>query len=218
LTGTATVCLAAGVRTIVIASRKGGAGKTTLATLLAVEAARVGAGPVALLDLDPMRGLSLWWEVRAAETPVLIGPEGGPGAAVAAARAAGAAILLVDTPPAASPVVADAVALADLVLVPVQPSPHDLRAVGATVEAARRVRRPIVFVINRTKPRVRLTGEAAIALSQHGTVAPVMLADRAAYAAAAIDGRAAPEIEPSGAAASEAGQLWAYVASRMEEP
>jgi chromosome partitioning protein len=204
------------MKTIVIASRKGGAGKTTLATLLAVEAARVGAGPVALIDLDPMGGLGLWWEARAAETPMLITPEGGPAAALAAAKAAGAALALVDTPPAAAPVVAEAVALADLVLVPVQPSPHDLRAVGATVDLTRRARRPLVFIINRTKPRVRLTGEAAIALSQHGTVSPAMLADRATYAAAAIDGRTAPEVEPTGAAATEVAALWIYLADRME--
>ena len=206
------------MRTIIIASRKGGAGKTTLATLLAVAAERAGAGPAALIDLDPMRGLTQWWETRAADTPILVDGAGGPGRALAAARAAGAAWALVDTPPASAPVVAEAVALADLVLVPVQPSPHDLRAVGATVELARRSSKPLVFVINRTKPRVRLTGEAAIALSQHGTVAPAMLADRAGHAAAAIDGRTAPELEPDGAAAAEVAALWRYVADRLENP
>lgn len=204
--------------TIVVASRKGGAGKTTLATLLAVEAARVGAGPVAVIDLDPMRGLSLWWEARTLETPVLVAADSTPAAALAAAKAAGAELVLIDTPPAAAPVVAEVVGLANLVLVPVQPSPHDLRAVGATVDLARRVKRGLVFVINRTKPRVRLTGEAAIALSQHGTVAPAMLADRAVYAAAAIDGRTAPEIEPTGAAAAEVEALWKYIANRLETP
>ena len=155
---------------------------------------------------------------RQADTPLLVASDGGPRAALAGAEAVRAALVLVDTPPAAAPVVADMVALADLVLVPVQPSPHDLRAVGATVDLARRVRRPLVFVVNRTKPRVRLTGEAAIALSQHGTVAPAMLADRAVYAAAAIDGRTAPEIEPTGAAAAEVAALWAYIADRLENP
>jgi chromosome partitioning protein len=206
------------MRTIVIASRKGGAGKTTLATLLAVEAERAGAGPVAVIDFDPMAGLSAWWHERQAAVPMLVAADRGPVAALATAKASGAALAIVDTPPAAAAVVAEVVALADLVVVPVQPSPHDLRAVGATVEIARRARRRIVFVVNRTKPRVRMTGEAAIALSQHGTVAPVMLADRAAYAAAGIDGRTAPELEPNGAAAAEVAELWSYLRSRMEEP
>jgi chromosome partitioning protein len=204
------------MKTIVIASRKGGAGKTTIATLLAVEAARAGAGPVAIIDLDPMRGLSLWWEAREVETPVLVAADSTPAAALAAAKSTGASLVLIDTPPAAAPVVAEVVAVADLIIVPVQPSPHDLRAVGATVELARKAKRPLVFVINRTKPRVRLTGEAAIALSQHGTVSPAMLADRAVYAAAAIDGRTAPEIEPTGAAGAEVAELWKYLADRLE--
>jgi chromosome partitioning protein len=204
------------MKAIVIASRKGGAGKTTIATLLAVEAARVGAGPTAIIDLDPMRGLSLWWKAREADAPVLVAADSTAKAALAAAKSTGAALVLIDTPPAAAPVVAEVVAMADLVLVPVQPSPHDLRAVGATVELARKVKRPLVFVINRTKPRVRLTGEAAIALSQHGTVSPAMLADRAVYAAAAIDGRTAPEIEPTGAAAAEVAELWKYLADRLD--
>lgn len=204
------------MKTIVVASRKGGAGKTTVASLLAVEAARAGAGPVAVIDLDPMRGLTQWWESREAETPIMVTADGGPAASLEAARRAGAALALMDTPPATAPVVAEAMALADLVVVPVQPSPHDIRAVGATVEAARRTKRPVVFIINRTKPRVRLTGEAAIALSQHGTVSPVMVADRTIYAAAAIDGRTAAELEPSGAAAAEVESLWAYIRDRLE--
>lgn len=65
---------------------------------------------------------------------------------------------------------------------------------------------------------MRLTGEAAIALSQHGTVSPAMLADRAVYAAAAIDGRTAPEVEQSGAAATEVAAFWNYLSDRLETP
>ncbi len=56
----------------VLASRKGGAGKTTLACHLAVEAGRAGYGPVAVVDLDPMGGLSGWWDARKAEIPALV--------------------------------------------------------------------------------------------------------------------------------------------------
>jgi chromosome partitioning protein len=44
-----------------------------------------------------------------------------------------------------------------------------------------------------------------------------MLADRAVYAAAAIDGRTAPEIEPTGAAAAEVATLWKYISDRLED-
>ena len=62
------------MRVIVLASRKGGAGKTTIASALAVEAQRQGAGPVAIIDTDPMGGLANWWNVRQAETPVFARP------------------------------------------------------------------------------------------------------------------------------------------------
>jgi chromosome partitioning protein len=49
-------------------------------------------------------------------------------------------------------------------------------------------------------------------------VSPAMLADRAVYAAAAIDGRTAPEIEATGAAAAEVAELWRYITDRLETP
>jgi len=122
----------------------------------------------------------------------------------------------VDTPPAINPAVAATIAGADLVLVPCQASPDDLRAISPTVELANRAKRPMVFVINRAKPRVRLTGEAAIVLSQHGTVSPVLVGDRTDYSAAKTDGRTAPELTPDGPAAKEMAALWSYVANRLE--
>lgn len=45
--------------TIVIASPKGGAGKSTAATILGTELAHAGA-TVTMLDCDPNKSLSLW--------------------------------------------------------------------------------------------------------------------------------------------------------------
>ena len=57
------------MRIVVLASRKGGSGKTTLAGHLAVQAELSGAGPVALVDSDPQGSLADWWNLRAAATP-----------------------------------------------------------------------------------------------------------------------------------------------------
>ncbi|MBV8705004.1 MAG: ParA family protein, partial [Acetobacteraceae bacterium] len=59
------------MRTIVLASQKGGAGKTTLAAHVAVAAEAAGAGPTVLIDTDPQGSLSAWWNVREADTPAL---------------------------------------------------------------------------------------------------------------------------------------------------
>lgn len=206
------------MRIMVIASRKGGAGKTTLASHLGVQAEAAGAGPIALLDLDDMQGLAKWWDARAADTPVLLRASGDLGQMLPALRERRAfRYLIIDTPPATSPIAAQAIAIADLVVVPVQPSPDDLRAIGGTVELVRAQRRRLIFIINRVKPRVRLTVEAAVALSQHAPVAPVQIADRTDYAAAKIDGRTAPELNPNGPAMREIADLWRYLAAQMEE-
>jgi chromosome partitioning protein len=204
------------MQTIVVASRKGGSAKSTLTRHLAVEIERV-AGKAALIDTDPMQGLTGWWQARLADTPVMIATDGGLAAAVATARRMAVDVLLIDTPPSVGDVVADAVALADLVIIPVQPTSDDLRAVGTTVDLVKRSRKRLVFVINRVKPRVRLTGEAAIVLSQHGTVAPILIADRTVYASSGTDGRTAPELDPKGYAATEIYGLWRYLSDCMAE-
>ena len=204
------------MRVIVLASRKGGVGKSTLTSHLAVEAERAGAGPVAVIDTDEMQGLAQWWDARKAETPTLVRLAGALRQTADALAERGFKLLLVDTPPALTPAIAALVADADLVLVPCQASPDDLRAISSTVELVTRAKRPMIFIINRTKPRAKLTGEAAIVLSQHGTVAPVMVADRTDYAGAKSDGRTAPELNPDGPAAEEMAALWSYVAARLE--
>src|SRR5260221_7989853 len=104
---------------------------------------------------------------------------------------------------------------ADLVRVPTHPSPPDLRAVGATVDIAERHEKPVIFVINAATARARITGEAAVALSQHGTVAPVMLNHRVDFAASMVDGRTVGEIVPKSASAREVHDLWSYVQERL---
>ncbi|MDE2462343.1 MAG: ParA family protein, partial [Alphaproteobacteria bacterium] len=51
---------------LVLASQKGGSGKTTLSGHLAVEAMLAGVGPVALIDTDPQGSLAEWWNARSA--------------------------------------------------------------------------------------------------------------------------------------------------------
>ncbi|MBA38179.1 MAG: chromosome partitioning protein ParA, partial [Sphingobium sp.] len=103
------------------------------------------------------------------------------------------------------------------IVVPTRPSPHDLRAVGATVDLCERAGKPLIFVVNAATPKARITSEAAIALSQHGTVAPVTLHHRTDFAASMIDGRTVMEVDPRGRSAGEVESLWAYVSDRLEK-
>jgi chromosome partitioning protein len=127
----------------------------------------------------------------------------------------GIQIALIDTPPAITESIAHVISHADLVIVPTRPSPHDLRAVGATVDIAERHRKPLIFVINGATPRARITGDSAVALSQHGTVAPVTVHQRVDFAASMVDGRTVGEVVASSQSAKEIAELWLYVQSRL---
>jgi chromosome partitioning protein len=92
-----------------------------------------------------------------------------------------------------------------------------LRAVGATVDLCERSGKPLLFVINAATPKAKITSEAAVALSQHGTVAPITLHHRTDYAASMIDGRTVMEVDTNGRSSQEIVALWTYLSDRLEK-
>jgi chromosome partitioning protein len=201
---------------IAVASQKGGAGKTTLAAHLAVRAGIAGQGPVVLIDTDPQGSLAEWWQARSDETPALavVKPEQ-LGANLAELRSYGTAVAVIDTPPALTGSIEQVIAMSDLIIIPVRPSPHDLRAAGGTVEMAHRAGKPFIFVVNGASPRASITAQAVAALSEHGRVAPVILYQRTEYAASMIDGRTVVEAAPSGRSAQEIAELWQCIFAQV---
>lgn len=201
---------------LVLASQKGGAGKTTLAAHLAVAAEAAGDGPTVLIDTDPQGSMSAWWNVREAETPALAPttiaqlPE-----KLAALAAGGYRLAVVDTPPAITEAIGAVVRSADLVLIPTRPSPHDLRAVGSTVDLVQAAGKSFVFAVTQAKPNARLTVQAIAALSEHGAVAPAIIHDRVDYAGSMIDGRTVQEADGRGRSSKEILELWAFVKARL---
>jgi chromosome partitioning protein len=137
------------------------------------------------------------------------------GEALEELRRTGIKLAVVDTPPAITDSISQVVAHADLVVIPTRPSPHDLRSVGATVDIAERHGKPLVFVMNGATARARITGETAIALSQHGTVAPITLHHRVDFAASMVDGRSVGEVMPKSQSAKEIRDLWTYLQDRL---
>ncbi len=204
------------MRIVVLASRKGGSGKTTLAGHLAVQAELSGAGPVALVDSDPQGSLADWWNLRAAAPKfVQAGLDELPDT-LERLRAHGMALLIIDTPAALTTTVANLIGLADLVVIPTRPSPHDLRSIGTTVRLVTHLGKPLIFVMNAAPPRARITSEAIALVSQHGPLAPAIIHQRVDFASSMIDGRTVMELPGASRSASEIAQLWTYLESRLE--
>jgi chromosome partitioning protein len=204
------------MQTLVFTSQKGGSGKTTLCGQLAVQAQEAGAGPVALIDTDPQGSLADWWQARGDDAMTLVQPAVDCLAdALQELRAVGVKLVFIDTQPTVTDKIRKIVGAADLVVIPTRPSPHDLRAVGPTLDLVEACEKPMVFAINSATRRARITSDAAVALSQHGVVAPVTIHNRIDFATSMIDGRSVVEMAPESQSSKEIKGLWAYIEERL---
>lgn len=204
---------------VVVASQKGGAGKSTLCANIAVSIEATGDGPVVLLDADPQGTLTAWWNAREASTPALTTirtlselPD-----RLAALRGAGVKYVVIDTPPSATKSIASVVTHADLVLIPVRPSPNDLRAAGQTIDIVNEADKPFLFCITQAKPATKLTAQTIAVLSAHGEVVPALIGDRVDFAASMVDGRTVLEFAPKGKSTKEINELSSFVKKRINE-
>ena len=205
------------MKTILFASRKGGSGKTTLLAHLAVQAMHEGED-VTIVDLDPQQNLKAWWEARAEDRLKLAQFPVAQFAVRLAAVRDQAGFLLVDTPGFEAAEMQPLLEVADFVVIPVQPTPNDLRAVGPTAQTVKTVGRDnFCFVVTRGVAGAKLTIQTPLVLSQHGPVATTIVFNRVDYAGAMADGRTIQEIDPKGKGAEETSQLWVYVRGRMHE-
>ncbi|MDP1959001.1 MAG: chromosome partitioning protein ParA [Polynucleobacter sp. 24-46-87] len=203
------------MKIIVLASQKGGAGKTTLCGHLSVEASLNGH-KVAIIDTDPQGSLAAWWNGRESDSPAFVSSSIIKlQDDINLIKKEGFDYLFIDTPPAVTETIETVVGVADLVVIPTRPSPHDLRAVGKTVDIVNDCNKRMVFVINGAANRARISADAAIALSQHGAVCPTVVYQRTDFASSMIDGRTVQEMDKASKSAIEVRELWKYVNTHL---
>jgi chromosome partitioning protein len=206
------------MKTILITSQKGGSSKSTLAAHLSVEAESKGDKPVWLIDTDKQATLSLWHERREVESPQRADvpfAQIADGLVTLADR--GAAYCFIDTAPTISDQNVSLIGLADLVLIPVRPSPADLWAVSETVQLVKKANKPFLFIITQAKTQSNITTQTVAALSEFGRVAKYFIGDRVVYAASMTSGQTASEISATSAAAKEVTALWKEIKSCFNE-
>lgn len=201
---------------ILIATQKGGAGKSTLAAHFGALAAL--DGKTLLVDADPQGSLTDWYTSRQAETPLLVQAEASTiGGILDTAEGEGVAWTIIDSAPHNAPLMASLMSRASVTVVPVRPGPFDLKAAGATLSMARTLKAPIACIINAAPPITRenepsVVAEARQVLTSMGApVLPGQVSQRASFSHALITGQSVTEYDPDGRAASEIAVMWSAV-------
>ncbi len=196
-------------KVIAILNQKGGVGKTTLAVHLATALARKKRA-VILLDADP-QGSALDWAAARHGDP-LFPVVGLPKSSIhkeLPALAASYELVIIDGPPRVYDVARSAIMAADLVLVPVQPSPYDVWAAKEIIDLLTEasIYKPNLrkaFIINRKIANTAIGRDVAEALSEYPI--PVLesaICQRVAFAESATQGLTVYELDPEMLASQE---------------
>jgi chromosome partitioning protein len=197
---------------VVIAGRKGGIGKSTIAGNLAAEFAAMGQ-TVAALDADPQHSLTAWAAqgdgmLSQCVEKVNRGVDDLRGKLRAAEKSVD--IVLVDTPPGILDVAYQAMLLADLVLLPCGPSPLDIfplkEALGMALKARaeRRSKKPrIRFVPSKVLKNTNLGRELSSSLEEMGRKVLPRIGQRIVVAEAVTSGLTVREYAPGSTAHEE---------------
>jgi chromosome partitioning protein len=205
------------MKTIAVIGRKGGSGKTTVATHLAIGLQLRGYKTV-LADSDPQKSSAALLEGRREPGPRVMATSGPKLFALqVAAMRSGADALVIDTPAVVEEGVIHAVVLADLSLLVVRPTFLDIAAAQRTSEIVRSLRKASLVVLNQApasrdnieSPAVRRAREALQFLRL--PVAPAVIHTRAPYQWGLERGRSVEEADPMGPAAAEMSALCDFV-------
>ncbi len=205
------------MQVIALVTQKGGSGKSTIASSLAVAAHEAGER-VFIIDMDSQASLVKWFKVRDRKDIAVESIQPGKlNAALKALEKSGITTVIIDTPGAESSASEAAMKAADLCIIPARPNVFDLWASENTRKALKANKREFVFLLNQCPPAqqsARVEEGAAVLEAMGGLITP-MVSSRVDYQEAARQGLGVTELHASGIAAEEIRKLWKSVKRRM---
>lgn len=204
-------------KVITVAQQKGGAGKTTVTAHLAVALSQKG-NRVAVVDIDPQGSLTHWHGIR--EKALGEGFTGLHFVSASGWRVSSEItklrkiydFIVIDSPPHTETEARTAIRTADLIVIPVQPSPTDLWATKPTLELAKNEKVPAMVVMNRVTANSRLAAKITKELPE---LSKNTIGNRVLFASSLMDGRCATEVEPNSVAANEVKALVNEVVNKL---
>jgi chromosome partitioning protein len=205
------------MKTIALVTQKGGAGKSTLASSLAVVAHEAGER-VCLIDMDPQATLTTWGKTRGeTDIPVVAASPAKLAAVLSALAAKGVTLVVIDTPGAEGAAASAAMAAAQLCVIPSRPTAFDLWASANTRQALKARKGDYVFLLNQCPPaqQSERIAEGVQALEAMGGLLSPLVQARVDYQDAARLGWGVSELNPQGPAAGEMRALWASLKRRL---
>jgi chromosome partitioning protein len=201
------------LKVLTVANRKGGAGKSTCAAHIALEAVKANLKTI-LIDLDPQKTLETWWNLRSEENPYLTDSSAADiTEKIKIIEEKGFDLCIIDTPGDVSTNAIAGIRVADLVLIPSKPTSPDLGAIGRTISLVNDAKRPYIFLVTQAISRSNAALQAASVLSEFGAVAPAVVSNRIAYVNAMNVGTSAAVMDKT--AFEELSSIWNFVSTKL---
>jgi chromosome partitioning protein len=210
------------MHTIVLATQKGGSGKSTPAIGLALAAIQAGH-TVRLIETDSQGTLSNWQSRRPYAEPIVepIYVAGDVEQRLQSLERDGVTLTIIDTAAGVSAATTSAIRYADLCLIPARPSVADIEATASTISLSRAWNKPFAFVLNQTPIRGQRITHAATTLADQaaldlaGVLAQPLIVMRNDHQDALSAGLAVSEYAPASKSADEIRSLWQWVEARL---
>ena len=204
------------MKSFAIISRKGGTGKSTLGSNLAVVAELAGLTTL-LVDVDPQASLIGWRDLREQGTPAVISAQASRlPELLEDAESNSVDLVIIDTAAGAEISVLNAARVADLVMIPCKTSVPDIKAISGSVDVVKLADVPAFVVFNAVPHPASLIYQAKRAIRKYDLpCAPEYIGHRAAFVHSFTDGLSVVEYEPHGKASREIQSLFNYITKEL---